>query len=250
MSNSRGKTAIVGIGEVPTGRYPEQGAISFALDSARMAILDAGIDKDEIDFVIPTGSLFSSQFSNELATCRIVEELGLKNVTANCQVFSGGSSSTNALRIASALIETGRARNILFVHTDKLGTGVYCAGRHRPVLDRRHFCRMGGAIRPALLDRGGVGDDALQVRDRHHRRAALGGVRFQSQVGGDQPQCLLPQATDHRGGDGLEDAVDTTARQAFEHAVRRRRGVRRDLCRARTRSDSTAGLCARAKAAS
>ncbi len=128
MRKSRGKTAIVGIGEVPTGRYPERGAISFALESAAMAIRDAGIDKDEIDFVIPTGSLFSSQFSNELATCRIVEELGLKNVTANCQVFSGGSSSTNALRIASALIETGRARNILFVHTDKLGTGVTAQG--------------------------------------------------------------------------------------------------------------------------
>ncbi len=128
MSHARGKTAIVGIGEVPTGRHPEQGAISFALDSARMAIQDAGIGKDEIDFVIPTGSLFSSQFSNELATCRIVEELGLRNVTANCQVFSGGSSSSNALRVASALIETGRATNILFVHTDKLGTGVTAQG--------------------------------------------------------------------------------------------------------------------------
>lgn len=128
MSHNRGKTAIVGVGEVATGRHSDRGAISFALDSARMAIRDAGINKDEIDFVIPTGTLFSSQFSNELATCRIAEELGLKNVTANCQVFSGGSSSTNALRIASALIETGRARNILFVHTDKLGTGVTAQG--------------------------------------------------------------------------------------------------------------------------
>jgi len=128
MSKSRGKTAIVGVGEIPNGRYPDRGAISFALDSARMAILDAGIDKDEIDFVISTTSVLSFQFSNELATCRIVEELGLKNVTANCQVFSGGSGSSNALRIASALIETGRARNILFVHCEKLGTGVTSQG--------------------------------------------------------------------------------------------------------------------------
>ncbi len=128
MSGLRGRTAIVGIGEVPTGRHADRSAISFALDSARMAILDAGIDKNEIDFVVPTGSLFSSQFSNELATCRVVEELGLKNVVSNCQVFSGGSSSTNALRIASALVETGRARALLFVHTDKLGTGVTAQG--------------------------------------------------------------------------------------------------------------------------
>ncbi len=120
----RGKSAIVGIGEVPTGRYPDRTAISFGLHAARAAIDDAGIDKDEIDFVIPTGALFSSQFNTELVTCRIVEEMGLKNVIANCQVFSGGSSSTNALRIASALVETGRAHSVLFVHTDKLGTGV------------------------------------------------------------------------------------------------------------------------------
>jgi len=128
MSLNRGRTAIVGIGEIPTGRYPERGAIVFALDAARMAIADAGIAKDEIDFVIPTTAVFSFQFSNELTTCRLVEELGLKGVSANTTVFSGGSSSTNALRIASALIETGRARNILFVHCDKLGTGVSSQG--------------------------------------------------------------------------------------------------------------------------
>jgi acetyl-CoA acetyltransferase len=128
MSRNRGKTAIVGVGEIPTGYYPERGAISFALEAARQAIADAGIDKDEIDFVIPTTAVFSFQFSNELTTCRLVEELGLKNVNANATVFSGGSSSTNALRIASALIETGRARNVLFVHCDKLGTGVNAQG--------------------------------------------------------------------------------------------------------------------------
>lgn len=128
MSRTRGKTAIVGIGEIPTGRYPERPAISFALDAARMAIEDAGIGKDEIDFVMPTGALFSGQFNTELVTCRVVEELGLKNVVGNCQVFSGGSSSTNGLRMASALIETGRAEAVLFVHTDKLGTGVSSQG--------------------------------------------------------------------------------------------------------------------------
>jgi acetyl-CoA C-acetyltransferase len=128
MDCKRGGSAIVGVGEVPTGRFPDKGAITFALEASRLAIRDAGIDKDEIDFVIPTTAVFSFQFSNELTTCRLVEELGLRNVIANATVFSGGSSSTNALRIASALIETGRARTILFVHCDKLGTGVSAQG--------------------------------------------------------------------------------------------------------------------------
>ena len=114
MSRNRGKTAIIGVGEIPTGRYPDRGAISFALEAAQLAIADAGIKKSEIDFVIPTSALFSSQFSNELSTCRLVEELGLKNVSSNVTVFSGGSSSTNALRIASPGRPPGRRSSSKF----------------------------------------------------------------------------------------------------------------------------------------
>ncbi len=128
MTKHATTSAIVGIGEIPNGRYPERGAISFALEAARAAILDAGIHKDEIDYVIPIQTVFSSQFANEMATCRLVEELGLRNVTANIQFFSGGSSSSNALRCATAMIRTGEARCILFVHTEKLGTGVTSQG--------------------------------------------------------------------------------------------------------------------------
>ncbi len=124
MSKLRGNVAIAGIGEVPTGRFPEEGAISFALKAARMAIADAGLTKDDIDYVIPTGALFNRDFNTELITGRIVEELGMKNVQKNIQVFSGGSSSSGALQIAGALVYAGLAKHVLFVHADKLGTGV------------------------------------------------------------------------------------------------------------------------------
>ncbi|NPU83758.1 MAG: thiolase family protein [Syntrophaceae bacterium] len=128
MSKLKGKVAIVGIGEVPTGRFPETAAIYHGMASAKMAIRDAGIDKDEIDYVMPTGALYSPAFNTELVTCRIAEELGLKNVKKNCQIFAGGSSSTCALEIAAALIYSGAASMILFVHADKLGTGVTAQG--------------------------------------------------------------------------------------------------------------------------
>ncbi|MCP4754400.1 MAG: thiolase family protein [Proteobacteria bacterium] len=124
MDNLKGKVAFVGIGEVPTGRFPETAAIYHAIESAKLAIRDAGINKDDIDYVMPTASLYSPAFNTELVTCRVVEELGLKNCRKNCQVFSGGSSSSNALSLASGLITSGTAKNILFVHADRLGTGV------------------------------------------------------------------------------------------------------------------------------
>lgn len=124
MTSLRGKVAFIGIGEIPTGRHADKAAIYYGIESAKQAIRDAGIDKDEIDYVMPTASLYSPAFNTELVTCRIVEELGLKNCRKNVQVFSGGSSSSNALLLASGLIATGAAKTILFVHCDKLGTGV------------------------------------------------------------------------------------------------------------------------------
>lgn len=129
MGKLKGKTAIVGIGEVPTGRYHERAAIVCAIESCRQAILDAGIKKDEIDFIIPTGSMYSSPYNTEMCTSRIVEELGLaRKSTANFQVFSGGSSTGNILKTAAGLIATGLAKNVLCVNSDKLATGISAQG--------------------------------------------------------------------------------------------------------------------------
>ena len=128
MSDLRGQVAIVGIGEVPTGRFPETAAIYHAIESAKMAIKDAGIDKDDIDYVMPTASLFSPPFNTELVTCRIVEELGLPNCKKNCQIFAGGSSSSCGLQLAGSLITSGAANYVLYVHAERLGTGVSAQG--------------------------------------------------------------------------------------------------------------------------
>ncbi len=129
MSKLKGQAAIVGIGEVPTGRFPDRPAIYSALESARLAILDAGIDKNEIDTVLPTAALYSSQFNTELVCSRIVEELGLtRRVKNNIQVFAGGGSSSSILKIAASLIVTGVSECVLAVHADKVGTGVTSQG--------------------------------------------------------------------------------------------------------------------------
>jgi 3-oxoacyl-[acyl-carrier-protein] synthase III len=124
MSNLKGKGAIIGIGEVPTGRFPETEAIQFAVKSAKLAIEDAGIDKEEIDCIMPTAAMFSGVFTNEMATGRIVEELGLKNVKSNSNIWSGGSSSSISLKLACALLAQGDAKNVLMVQTEKLATGM------------------------------------------------------------------------------------------------------------------------------
>lgn len=124
MSRGKAKGAIIGIGEVPTGRFQETEAIEFAMKSAKLAIEDAGINKEEIDCIMPTAAMFSGVFTNEMATGRMVEELGLTGVKTNCNIWSGGSSSSNSLKLACAMLAQGDAKNVLMVQAEKLATGM------------------------------------------------------------------------------------------------------------------------------
>ncbi|MFQ5578211.1 MAG: thiolase family protein, partial [Anaerolineae bacterium] len=123
MTSLKGSIAIAGIGEVPTGRFPERSALFCALEAARQAIADAGLRKDDIDTVIPTAALYDSKFNTDLVTGRIVEELGLR-VRNNLQLFAGGATGAIMLKVAAGLITAGVSEAILFVHADKLGSGV------------------------------------------------------------------------------------------------------------------------------
>ena len=124
MGKLEGKAAIVGIGEVPTGRFPDKAAITFGLESAKLAIRDAGIDKDEIDFCMPTAALFSPPFNTELVTCRMVEELGLKELQEKLPGVFRGIQQFLRPSDGAAAYQKWRGQKLLFVHSDKLGTGV------------------------------------------------------------------------------------------------------------------------------
>jgi len=123
MSSFKGKVAIIGIGEVPTGKFPERPCLQNGIEAARMAILDAGINKDEIDVVMPTGVFSDGVLNVQLVAGKMVEELGLqRKAKANLQVFSGGSSSSTMLMTACSLVAGGHARMVLCVQCDKVGT--------------------------------------------------------------------------------------------------------------------------------
>ncbi|MEJ2804498.1 thiolase family protein [Comamonadaceae bacterium PP-2] len=117
--------AVVGIGEVPTGKFADRSALEAAAAVARMAVKDSGLDRRQIDVIMPTGSIFSRDFNSDLIFGRLVEELGMSgSVHANLQVMAGGASGSTLLKTASALVKSGIARNVLCVHADRLGTGL------------------------------------------------------------------------------------------------------------------------------
>lgn len=125
MANIRGKAAIVGIGEVPTGIFPERSFIEAAVNASEMAIKDAGIPKEEIDTVIPIGVIANPLDNVNMICSWMVEELGLGgSAKSNFQVMSGGSSSANSLKVAVSLVFSGLSKAVLVVHCDRMGTGI------------------------------------------------------------------------------------------------------------------------------
>lgn len=125
MSSIRGKAAIVGVGEVPTGKFPDRTMLEAAVEVADMAIKDAGIPKEEIETVIPIGVVANSLDNANMVCSLLVEELGLeKTAKSNFSVMSGGSSSCNSLKTAVGLVASGLSKAVLVVHSDRMGTGI------------------------------------------------------------------------------------------------------------------------------
>jgi acetyl-CoA C-acetyltransferase len=113
---SKGKLAIVGVGEVPTGKYPERTRWDIIYDVCMQAIRDAGINKRDIEGVITVAPQAQPRLTSEISFGKIPEELGLSGCKDVCICNAGGASTTNCLRLAEQWIESGLAKIILIPH--------------------------------------------------------------------------------------------------------------------------------------
>ncbi|MDB6107790.1 MAG: thiolase protein [Gammaproteobacteria bacterium] len=123
-------SAIVGVGEVPTGKYPLRTELEAAVTACRAAMLDAGLGPKDIEVVMPVGVVMGSRhFNADLIFSRICEELGmLRSAKLNVQVMAGGASGSATLKVAAALVASGSARTVLVVHSDAFGSSAMQEG--------------------------------------------------------------------------------------------------------------------------
>ena len=74
---STGKLAIVGVGEVPTGRYPERSRWDIIYKVCMQAVKDAGIDKNDVEGVISVAPQAQPRLISEVAFGKIPECYGI-----------------------------------------------------------------------------------------------------------------------------------------------------------------------------
>jgi acetyl-CoA C-acetyltransferase len=113
---SKRGVAIIGVAEVPTRRMPERTRWDILLDVCIGAVRDAGIDKNEINAVISPNPMAQAQIALELALGKLPEVLGLEGCRDICVTNAGGASTTNCIRIAEQLIDSGQANFVLIPH--------------------------------------------------------------------------------------------------------------------------------------
>ena len=103
----KGKTAIVGIGEIPTQRtYPGRTTSSLCAEATRLAITDAGLRKEDIDGLITRGS--------DVSPLDLAEYMGLH--LEFCEgITQHGSSGAHSVALAASVITAGLAKTVLCV---------------------------------------------------------------------------------------------------------------------------------------
>ena len=114
---------FIGVGELPSGRYPNRSFIGDLVEVAQRALEDSGLKHSDIDTIMLIPCLHSFADQADLIFSRIVEELGLSRAAkSSFMVHSGGSTSDNAVRVASGLIASGHARNVLVLQAERWGS--------------------------------------------------------------------------------------------------------------------------------
>jgi acetyl-CoA acetyltransferase len=114
------QVAIVGVGVTDQGKLPGSTALGLGLRSLRLALADAGLEKDRIDGVLTMpGTTSPEQGQHYLRFC---EAAGIDPAfTASLQM--GGATASALVEIGAMAIASGMARYVACVFGDSAKTG-------------------------------------------------------------------------------------------------------------------------------
>jgi acetyl-CoA acetyltransferase len=105
--------AIVGLGTSEIGRVYGKTSAQYAADAVLAAVADAGLQLSDIDGVI------TSQGRVSPSGVSVSSTLGMQNLTldlVSMEIF--GATSAAAVQYASMAVQSGMAKNIVYVHSD------------------------------------------------------------------------------------------------------------------------------------
>ncbi len=108
----KGKCAIVGLGVTPMGKIYGRSASNFAAEAVKLALDDAGLQKEQVDGLLINANL-SSEMGPMLQMTLGFEDLSLLNV-----MNAYGSTAGTMIQYAAMAIQEGLANVVVLVYAD------------------------------------------------------------------------------------------------------------------------------------
>lgn len=119
----RGSVAIVGVGETEVGSLPNNGSTEICAEAARLALIDAGITKAQVDGLITCNPWVEPHLYHAEMFSEYMQIFPQFCMTLNA---GGATTFTAVLRAASAIV-TGVCETVLITHGDNARTGMTAA---------------------------------------------------------------------------------------------------------------------------
>lgn len=82
---------FVGVGEIPSGKYPDRSFIGDLTEVAIRALHDASMSPNDVDTILLIPNLHSSDDQADLIFSRMVEELGLSGKAKSSMMLHSGA---------------------------------------------------------------------------------------------------------------------------------------------------------------
>lgn len=107
---NRGESANIGTDEVPCGNYSDRSEFEIAYRVAKLAIEDAGIDKNEVGAVLCAAHIMGDKDNTEMVFGRMPEAIGAKGANSTCMTNSATSQGQAGLSPGQRVPGPGNVR--------------------------------------------------------------------------------------------------------------------------------------------
>src|SRR5262245_35736510 len=112
----KGKTAIAGLGITKQGKVYDHTHIGFAVEAVRLALVDAGLRRDDLDGLLVNPGL--SWADGGMGSFQLQQAMGLRNLNLSVTMNAGGATAAAMVQHAAEAIVAGVCTTVACVFSD------------------------------------------------------------------------------------------------------------------------------------